>query len=183
MSIRDNSFFKESNLSLGNLFWLMYLWLHCTPVQTAEGMLAIGDDTVWQWYQYFWDVCSNFLVVHPFQIGGPGITVQIDELVIAKQKYNCGHCVPERWVFGGYNCTSKLGFLVEVKDQSATTLLLLIQQHIACLGAPSTVTVGLPIENLACLVSQCCHKLCAPNSENHTHNFVDPVTHAHTQQC
>ena len=51
LSIRDNSFFKNSNLSLGNIFLLMYLWSHRTPMQTAEEMLEIGDDTVMQWYQ------------------------------------------------------------------------------------------------------------------------------------
>ena len=44
-------FFNNLNLTLGNIFWLMYLWLHHIPVYTAESMLQIGDDTIWQWYQ------------------------------------------------------------------------------------------------------------------------------------
>ena len=77
LSIRTNSFFYNSNLSLGNLFLLMYLWSYSIAAHTAESMLGISNNTVRQWYQYCRDVCSNYFVTHPFQIGGPGIVVQV----------------------------------------------------------------------------------------------------------
>ena len=109
----------------------MYLWSHHIPVHTAKSMLQIRDNTMWQWYQYCHDICSNYLLMYLFQIEGPGVVVQINESVMAKWKYNCGHHVAERWVFGGSDCTTKLGFLVEMEDHSAVILLTLIQQHIA----------------------------------------------------
>ena len=56
--------------------------------------------------------------------------MEIDESVIARRKYHRGHRVPERWVFGGTNPESNLGFLALVDDRSAATPLTLIQQFI-----------------------------------------------------
>lgn len=179
LSIRDNSFFKNSNLALGDIFWLMYLWSHRIAVHTAESMLGIGDDTIRQWYQYCRDICSNYLVNHPFQIGGPGIVVQIDESVIAKRKYNRGHHVAERWVFGGYDCRRKVGFLEEVEDRTAATLLPLIQHHIApgsIIHSDCWPAYGQPgVSGISMLPQNYVHQ-----TVNHTRYFVDPVTHAHT---
>ena len=33
-------------------------------------------------------------------IGGPGHTVEIDECLLVRRKYNVGHQVSEQWVFG-----------------------------------------------------------------------------------
>ena len=38
---------------------------------------------------------------HPVLIGGPGHTVEIDESLLVRRKYNVGHQVGEQWVFGG----------------------------------------------------------------------------------
>ena len=42
--------------------------------------------------------------------------MEIDELMIARRKYNRGHWVPERWVFGSIDIETKHGFLVLVDD-------------------------------------------------------------------
>ena len=51
--------------------------------------------------------------------------------LVAGRKYRQGHRVPERWVFGGIDPESKIGFLVLVDDRSSNTLLPLIQRSIA----------------------------------------------------
>ena len=60
-----------------------------------------------------------------------GLEVEIDESVVAKQKYNLGHLVKEKWVFRGYCSASGEVFLQMVPDRSAATLLPLVEQHIA----------------------------------------------------
>ena len=51
-------------------------------------------------------------------------------LSLLKRKYNVGHQVKQRWVFGGI-CQHGCGFLQEVPDRTAATLLPIIQQNIA----------------------------------------------------
>jgi len=67
---------------------------------------------------------------HPYKIGGPELSVEIDESVISKRKYHRGRMVPERWIFDGYCCTSGRGFLELVPDRSAEKLLPLVQKYI-----------------------------------------------------
>ncbi|QQP38414.1 Uncharacterized protein FKW44_018981 [Caligus rogercresseyi] len=47
---------------------------------------------------------------------------------MAKRKYNRGHIVPQRWVFGGYCPETKKGFLEIVPNRSAD---ILIVKHIS----------------------------------------------------
>ena len=54
--------------------------------------------------------------------------VEIDESLglVARRKYNRGHRVPERWVFGGVDPETNIGFLQIVPDRSANSLLPII---------------------------------------------------------
>ena len=101
------------------------------PNYTAAEMLRLHPNTVVQWFSYLQDAASNHLLRNPMQIGDPGHVVEINKLVIAWQKYHCGHLVPECWAFGGIDPESNLRFLVLVDNCSAATLLPLIQQFIA----------------------------------------------------
>ena len=114
--------------------------------------------------------------ITPRSIGGPGIVVEIDESVVAKRKYNRGHLVPERWVFGGYCPTSAEGFIVMVEQRNAGTLLPLIQEHIrpgSIIHSDGWAAYG-GIANMP-VVPQYTHLVV-----NHTVNFVDPGTGACT---
>lgn len=176
MSIRNGSYFEKSKLSLPDLLWLLFLWSHETPVKTVESLTGIGDDSIRQWYQYFRDACSHYLVNNNFQIGGHNVIVQIDETLVAKRKYNVGHIVPERWVFGGIDCHTKLGFLVEVQDRTAETLLPIIQQYIApgsIIWSDCWAAYGIPGQSG---ISQIPGMNYSHERVNHTTNFVDPLT-------
>ena len=82
-------------------------------------MTGASEATVVQWFQWFRESCSHWLVNHCEKIGGPGVIVQIDESLIVKSKYGRGHELEQRWVFGGY-CPSqkkKKGFLQFVQNR------------------------------------------------------------------
>ena len=99
----------------------------CQPLQQCVSATTV------QWYQYFRDICSWKLLQEPIVLGGIGKTVEIDESVMVKAKYNRGRQLhqQQRWVFGGYERESKQGFVRLVDDRSAATLIPIIQQVIA----------------------------------------------------
>ena len=54
------------------------------------------------------------------QLGGRGNTVEIDECLLERRKYNR---VSEQWAFGGYDVEEKVGFMVPVDHRNAASLL------------------------------------------------------------
>ena len=90
---------------------------------------------------------------------------------MAKRKNNSGRVVKERWVFGGYDTSTKIGFIVFVPDRTKETLLELIKNHIKpgneihsdCWAA----YVGIQDIDVE---PRFIHK-----KVNHKENFVDPV--------
>ena len=94
--------------------------------------------------------------------------VQVDEAVIAKRKYHSSRALCVRKVgLWGYDSTAKIGFLVEVEDCTAATLLPLIQQNItlgSIIYSDCWSAYGQPgVWNFDAAT-----KLCAPDSKPHT---------------
>ena len=84
--------------------------------------------------------------------------------------------VNDRWVFGGFCETTKMGFLVEIPDKAATTLMPLVQRYVApgseihtdglrSYGGIPGLPVNPPYTHLVV---------------NHSEHFVDPNTGACT---
>ena len=110
-------------------------------------------------------------------LGGPGKTVQLDEAIIRKRKFNRGRSKEQIWVFGAVEDDSspqrKL-FLTIVKDRKASTLLPIIQDHIP----PGTRILTdewkgyLPLSRLG-------YEHFTVNHKNH---FADPATGINTNR-
>ena len=107
------------------------------------------------------------------KIGDVGKVVEIDESVMAKRKYNRGRVLKEVWIFGGICREDKQLFLIIVPDRTSVTLLKAIKDHIL----PGTT-----------IYSDCWaayNKLLQEGyphlTVNHSENFIDPSTGAHTQ--
>ena len=96
------------------------------------------------------------------QIGGPGMTVEIDESKFGKTKFNCGRYIERQWVFGG---------ICHQRDKD--TLLPIIRAHIL----PGTCVMSGMWKVYDCLKDEGYTHL----TVNHSINFVDPDTGAQTQ--
>ena len=83
-SIRKGSYFENNNLSLSTIVKIVYCWGHQIPNHTAEEITGLRHATLSDWYQHMRNVCSHHLVQNPYQIGGPGFEVQIDESHLGK---------------------------------------------------------------------------------------------------
>ena len=156
---------------------MMYYWSLELPVTTVSEMLAISQKTAIQWYAYFREVCTNQLVAHPVQLGGPGHIVEIDETNIARRKYHRGRDISPRWIFGGVDRSTKIGFMEIVEnDRSAEKLTPIIQRYIQ----PGTQIntdcwkAYFKIEDIP-VNPKYQHR-----TVNHSKYFVDPITLTHT---
>jgi len=117
---------------------------------------------------------SDSLDQEDYQIGGPGIVVELDESKFGKRKQHRGHHVEGVWVLGGVERTRERKlFMVTVADRSAETLELEILRHVL----PGSIVVT----DLWKGYSQLWAKFGFDHlTVNHSENFVDPETLACT---
>lgn len=175
-SIRHGSFLSSSHLSLQQFIKLIQEWAFQSPIKKTSERLGISAKTVIQWFQFARDACSNFMSRNSNQIGGPGHVVEIDESVVSRRKYHVGRMVKEKWVFGGIDTTTYLGFIQLVENRSAEVLLPVIQQWI--LPGTEIHSDGWAAYNQITAISvdpAFTHKVV-----NHSENFVDAATNATT---
>jgi transposase-like protein len=106
-------------------------------------------------------------------IGGEGKVVEIDEAKFGQRKYHRGRMIEGQWIFGGFERGSKKSMYVPVPARNAETLTKVILKWIK----PGTTIIS------------DCWKAYSKIGEfpythltvNHSLNFVDPETGAHTQ--
>ena len=121
------------------------------------------------WCSYMREVCGIVLRRgEQRQIGGVGFTVEIDETVLARRKYNRGRCVREQWLVGGICREDKGVFLQLVEDRTAATLLDVIQRYVA----RGTTVYTDEFRSYRCLSRYGYDH----HTVNHSANFVDPAT-------
>ena len=179
-SMRQNSWFSGSRLSIEKVLALTYAWAHKFTTTQAVHETSLDDEststeTVIDWYNYCREVCADRIMNHHAgQIGGPGMTVEIDESKFGKTKFNRGRYIEGQWVFGGICRQTKACFLVPVGQRDKDTLLSIIRAHIL----PGTCVMSDMWKAYDCLKDEGYTHV----TVNHSLNFVDPDTGAHTQR-
>jgi len=130
-SIRHNSWFEHSHLSLSSILKLTYYWVYKLPLTFIKLQLDIGSNSTGvDWYNFCREVCLQIIIQDSKKVGGPGKTVEIDESKFGKRKYHRGKRVEGAWVFGGIERESRESFFEVVADRSAETLIPIIQKYI-----------------------------------------------------
>ena len=173
VSIRHNSWFCGSHLSISKILALTYAWAHSFTTsqamhETSSRAKTTSSETVVDWYNYCREVCAEIISRHH-----TGRIVEIDESKFCRRKYHRGRVVEGQWVFGGICRETKECFVVPVNSRDKATPLPIIQDRIL----PGT-----------CVMSDLWRAYDCQNDEgfqhltvNHSLNFVDPDTGAHTQ--
>ncbi|XP_072750620.1 uncharacterized protein [Anoplolepis gracilipes] len=115
---------------------------------------------------------SIFAGRHSEKLGGPGRIVEIDEAKIGYRKYNRGRLLKGQWIFGEYEPNSKK-VIIPVEDRMEKTLLACIKEWIM----PRTTIMSDCWKSYNCLDNEDFQHL----TVNHSYNFVDSQTGAHTQ--
>ena len=174
LSIRSGSFFEESNIPLSNWLHVMYLWAIQLTGSKISRLTGLSKPTVIRALGELRTLCSNKILNSGMKIGGVGKTVEIDESKFgAKRKYQRGRVSEGPWVFGAIERGSQKVLLFRVPDRTRETL---VHRLITTFIRPGTViysdqfTPYKPLNQLGYI-----HL-----SVNHSKNFVDPDSGAHT---
>jgi transposase-like protein len=130
LSIRDGSWFQQSNLTLLEIMLLTYGIVCREPAHLIQSEYRLGPNTLADWGMFCREVMLVYLERSSVKIGGPNKTVEIDESKFGRRKYHRGHPVKGHWVFGGVERESGQTFLVPVQDRTADTLSAIIRDWI-----------------------------------------------------
>jgi len=169
------TWFGNVHLSMETICKLNCLWLIVPfPRQNfIKTELGLSNATVVDWSSFCREVCVYWLEKCSQVLGGHGVVVEIDEAKFGKRKFNTGRLIDGTWVFGGFERGSKNCFLVPVPSRGSDVLLDVIKTWIR----PGTTVISDCWKAYDCLSSEgFVHQ-----SVNHSMNFVDPHSGAHTQ--
>ena len=111
VSIRQGSWFSNSNLFLGTIVLLTYFWVYRAEQEFVKHELGFSLTTIVNWYNFSREVCISILENFGQQIRGPGKVVEIDESKFGKRKFHKGRRVDGVWVFGGIERETQKMFL------------------------------------------------------------------------
>ena len=174
LSIRSGSFFKGSNIMLSSWLHLMFLWAIQISGSRIARLTSLSKPTVVRVLVELRTICSNTVLNAGIKIVGFGKTVEIDESKFgAKRKYKRGRVPEGPWVFGVVERGSQKVLLFHVPDRSRESLVhRLITTHIqrGTVIYSDQFTPYIPLNQLGYI-----HV-----SVNHSKNFVDPDSGAHT---
>lgn len=126
------SFFAGIHIKCCEVMHLAYLWLSGCSADTMQTHTGHSSATVSAYRTYLRQLVSEMVDTDDVLIGGPGITVQVDETKMGKRKYHRGHRVEGAWVIVGVELTEERRVFAEVvQDRSERTIVELLGRHIA----------------------------------------------------
>jgi transposase-like protein len=172
-SYRKYTIFFDGSIECRHILRLGYLWLAETPPAVVQRLTGHSNKTISAFFGHFRRMVAGMVDDVDEQIGGEGITVELDESKLGKRKYNRGHRVEGVWVLGGVERTQQRRiFMKAVPDRSAETLLGYIERHVL----PGSTIITDLWKGYSRLPELGFHHL----TVNHSKNFKDAETGAHT---
>uniref|UniRef100_A0A5S6QPC0 ISXO2-like transposase domain-containing protein n=1 Tax=Trichuris muris TaxID=70415 RepID=A0A5S6QPC0_TRIMR len=129
--VRRGTWFYGEKLEVKKALVLIYSWSRgytrkafCSRELGMSGNCAVGLQKRMR------EVTAEWLLRNPLVIGGPGLTVEVDETAFSKRKYQLGRMYPTQWVLGGVCRETGKCFLVPVANRSRQTLIPLIRRYV-----------------------------------------------------
>jgi transposase-like protein len=176
-NLRNGTWLQNTHMSFTTVCMFIYAWaFEMTTFEFCKRELNIGsNETIVDWNHYLREVCAETLLKSPIKIGGDNLHVEIDESLFVRRKHNVGRSVSQQWVFGGYCRETRESFIYSIPDRTASTLIPIIADSVL----PNSTIISdswkayTDIRNI-------------PDRKythfviNHSHNFVDPLSHEHT---
>ncbi|XP_055948314.1 uncharacterized protein LOC129981488 [Argiope bruennichi] len=171
-SVRKGSFFELSRMTLNEILVQVYLWVTQSKVDFNMKESKCSSKTVCDYRSYCREVCVVEMIESSMKVGGSGVTVEVDESKFGKRKFNRGKRVEGKWVFGGVERETGKCFMKVVDDRTTDSLLSVINEYIL----PGSIIISDCWKSYDCLSNEGFVHL----KVNHSVNFKDPDTGAHT---
>lgn len=174
-TIRKGTWFENANVPIeaACVFIGYFVTLSPPRYNFLKTELEMSSTTIVDWSNFIRKALLSWCIENSKQIGRPNRVVEIDDAKFGKKKYHRGRIIDGQWFFGGFERDSKEIFVVPAPDRSAATLLSAIKMNIL----PGTTIMSDCWKAYNCLDMEGFQHL----TVNHSYNFVDPDTGAHTQ--
>lgn len=167
-----NYFFHNISLDYEQAFQIILLFVNEVNITQTSSLTSLSKTTICDWYNFCKEICVADVGECKENIGGEGKVVEIDESIFGKRKYNRGRFVESKWVLGGVERKSYKSFFVEISNRSSEIL----TQHIT-----NNVLEGSTIITDSWKGYKDLGKYKYKHLKvNHSKNFKDPETGAHT---
>ena len=190
-SVRTGTMFDNSQLSIATILQIIWHFVHrLTEKQCVQytNISSKNNTTVVKWYAFSRNVCTTWFwkPENTPKLGGYGVIVEMDESYFpGKPKFNKGRTIAnatwyddEKWGFGMTQRGSLDAVIMQVpSNRSRKTLLPIIDQH--CL--PGTIFCSDGWKAYHKLREHLQLEDVDHFPVNHSENFVDPESGAHTQ--
>jgi len=200
-SIRKGTFLYAKHIAMKTFLLILYIFghmpqltipqvIHEANLTEVDGRMVVGEGsgvscrTIVEYFALFRDLIHDHMLAlfGNKKIGGPGMTVEVDESQFGKRKYSKGKATGHRlsWVLGGICRETGEMFLVEcpviggISRRTKVVLLRIIQEH---------VVVGTTILSDGWAAYRSLPSLGYPHFwVNHDLHYVDPETGVHTNR-
>ena len=188
-SIRDETVFDNSRLPIQAIVWMMWHFVHRLSEQQCKQYTNIGpknNKTVVAWYAKCRDICSKWIWANKPKLGGFGKIVEMDESHFAgAPKFGRGRRLGEdpwencfKWAFG-LTERGSLDCVLKTVHHSRSRAMLLPLINDSC--AEGTIFCSDGWKAYVKLNENVDLDDTLHFAVNHSENYVDPTTGAHTQ--
>ncbi|XP_075213659.1 uncharacterized protein LOC142319870 [Lycorma delicatula] len=175
VQLRSKTWLDHSKLGYDKILMFIYCWSHkLTSQDFCEHELGINHNTVVDWNNYLQEVYAAKLLAKPLVIGGFDLTIETDESVFAKRKYNVGRVPKQQRVYGEICRETKQCFLYAVENRSLASLMPIIIE-ITEHGSLIMSDQWKSSNGIGSANKEYDHQ-----TVNRSQNFIDQVTGVHT---
>lgn len=173
VGLRDGSILQNRKLSYRQFIDDLSEFSRDSTVKTAAANTGVSEKCVRSLFNEIRELIAEDIKTCD-KLGGPQTIVEIDEAKFGKRKYSRGRLVDGSWVIGGVQRNSNRCFLAVCPQnvRSEASLLPIIQQNVA----PGTLIIT---DKWKAYVNLGRHGY-IHEDVNHSNNFVDPQSGAHT---
>ena len=130
VSYRTGSILEGTKIKSAQFIQLLCLWAQEMQIcQVEKFNTGLSCPCIIKHYKIFRSTCQWWIEKNPYQIGGPGVEVQVKETILRNMPRN--QLKPELWGFVSYCPSQNKGYICLLSDHETSTIQKIIKERIA----------------------------------------------------